>query len=201
MQKIGIIILAAGASTRMNGKPKQLLEFEGKTLLRRAAETALSSGLRPVAVVLGANAEKLQTEIKDLPVHPAINENWASGMGGSIKTGLSVLLAENMDTEAAILMLCDQPFVTAETLNRLVETFQKTKKPIAACQYAETLGVPALFTREMFAELSDLQGDAGAKAVIRKHAAEVAKTPAPEAAFDVDTQADFQNLFSITLHD
>ena len=195
MQKIGIIILAAGASTRMNGEPKQLLEFEGKTLLRRAAETALSSGLRPVVVVLGANAEKLLPEIKGLPVLPAINENWASGMGGSIKTGLSVLLAENRGIEATILMLCDQPFVTAETLNRLVETFQKTKKPIAACQYSDTIGVPTLFAREMFAELSDLQGDAGAKAVIKKHA-DIAQTPAPEAAFDVDTQADFQKLSS-----
>ena len=196
MRKIGIIILAAGASTRMNGEPKQLLEFEGKTLLRRAAETALSSGARPIVIVLGANAENLQMEIKDLPVLPAINENWATGMGGSIKTGLSVLMAENTDIEAAILMLCDQPFVTPETLNRLVETFQKTKKPIAACQYSDTLGVPALFAREMFAELSDLQGDAGAKAVIRKHAADVAQTPASEAAFDVDTQADFQKLLS-----
>jgi molybdenum cofactor cytidylyltransferase len=194
-KSIGIIILAAGASSRMNGQPKQLLEFEGKTLLRRAAETALSSNLRPVVVVLGANAEKSLPEIKDLPVLPAINENWASGMGGSIKTGLSVLLAENTDIEAAILMLCDQPFVTAETLNRLVETFQKTKKPIAACQYSDTLGVPALFAREMFAELSALQGDAGAKAVIKKHA-NVAQSPAPEAAFDIDTQADFQKLSS-----
>ncbi|HEX8196181.1 MAG TPA: nucleotidyltransferase family protein [Pyrinomonadaceae bacterium] len=196
MQKIGIIILAAGASTRMNGEPKQLLAFEGKTLLRRAAETALSSGLRPIVVVLGANAEKLLPEIKDLPVLTAINENWASGMGGSIKTGLSILLAENTDIEAAILMVCDQPFVTPETLNRLIETYQKTKKPIAACQYADTLGVPALFAREMFAELSDLQGDAGAKAVIKKHAANVAQMTAPEAAFDVDTQADFQKLLS-----
>jgi molybdenum cofactor cytidylyltransferase len=196
MQKIGIIILAAGASTRMNGEPKQLLEFEGKTLLRRAAETALSSGASPIVIVLGANAEKLLPAIKDLPVLPVINENWATGMGGSIKTGLSVLLEENTDIEAALLMLCDQPFVTAETLNRLVETFQKTKKPIAVCEYADTIGVPALFAREMFAELSDLQGDAGAKTVIKKHAADVAPTPAPEAAFDVDTQADFQKLLS-----
>lgn len=195
-KSIGIIILAAGASSRMNGQPKQLLEFEGKTLLRRAAETALSSNLRPIVIVLGANAEKLLPEIKDLPVLTAINENWASGMGGSIKTGLSVLLAENPDIGAAILMLCDQPFVTAEILNRLAETFQKTKKPIAACQYAETLGVPALFAREMFAELSDLQGDAGAKTVIKKHSANVAQMPAPVAAFDIDTQADFQKLLS-----
>ena len=193
-KSIGIIILAAGSSSRMNGQPKQLLEFEGKTLLRRAAETALSSNLRPIVVVLGANAEKLLPDIKDLPVLPAINENWASGMGSSIKTGLSVLLAESADIVAAILMLCDQPFVTAETLNRLIETFQKTKKPIAACEYADTTGVPALFAREMFAELSDLQGDTGAKTIIKKHAADVAHTPAPEAAFDVDTQADFQKL-------
>jgi molybdenum cofactor cytidylyltransferase len=182
----------------MNGQPKQLLKFEGKTLLRRAAETALNTGCRTIAV-LGANADEAKKEIADLPLQIVVNENWAAGIGESIKTGLSALLPEN--PSAVVIMLCDQPFVTTETVNRLIEKHKQTGAPVAACFYNETLGVPALFARALFDELSNLAGGAGAKAIIKKHAAEVAHTPASEAAFDVDTQADFQKLFGMTLHD
>lgn len=190
---IAIIILAAGASSRMNGQPKQLLKFEGKSFVRRAAETALKTDCRPV-VVLGANADQTKKEIADLPLEIVINKNWAAGIGESIKTGLSALPAENLS--AVVVMLCDQPFVTAETLNRLIEKHKQTGAAVVASFYNETLGVPALFARELFGELSNLAGDAGAKAIIKKHVAEVVQIRAPEAAFDIDTQADFQKLLS-----
>jgi molybdenum cofactor cytidylyltransferase len=182
----------------MNGQPKQLLEFRGKTLLRRAAETALNTNCETV-VVLGANAENFTKEIADLspPLRVVVNENWAAGMGVSIKTGLSVLANENLD--AVVVMLCDQPFVTAETIRRLIEKFEQTGAPVVACLYNNTTGVPALFARKMFAELSNLEGDAGAKAIIKKHHADVAQTPAPEAAFDVNTEADFLKLSLIKI--
>lgn len=72
--KIGLILLAAGASRRMGNYPKQLLEFHGESLLRRAAQTALNAVCRPVCVVLGANAERLRIEIADLPVEIAENK-------------------------------------------------------------------------------------------------------------------------------
>lgn len=196
VNKIGIIVLAAGSSSRMNGQPKQFLEFEGKTLLRRAAEMALKTNCRTV-VVLGANAERAKKEIADLPLEIAINENWAAGIGESIKTGLSALVPENLS--AIIVMLCDQPFVSEETINCLIEKFEQTGAPIVASFYNETVGVPALFAREIFGELSNLDGDKGAKAIIKKHAAEVVQAPAPEAAFDVDTEADFQKLSSVKM--
>lgn len=188
---IAIIVLAAGASSRMNGQPKQLLKFEGKTLLRRAAETALKTNCRTI-VVLGANAERAKKEIADLPLEIVVNENWAAGIGESIKTGLSAVLGEN--PSAVVVMLCDQPFVTTETLNRLIENHKQTGAPVAASLYNETLGVPALFARALFGELSNLAGDAGAKAIIKKHAGCVAQMPAPEAAFDVDTPQDYEQL-------
>jgi molybdenum cofactor cytidylyltransferase len=91
-------------------------------------------------------------------------------------------------------MLCDQPFVSEETIGRLIEKSEQTDAPIVASFYNNTVGVPALFAREMFAELSNLAGDEGAKAIIKKHATDIVQTPAREAAFDVDTQADFQKL-------
>jgi len=195
--KIGAIILAAGASSRL-GEPKQLLKFKGKTLLRRAVETAIVSNCHPVVVVLGANAEKVKDQISDLSVETIVCENWADGIGASIKSGMTKMLEIAPNSAAILILLCDQPFVTTETIARLTTTFQAAKKPVAACEYQNTSGVPALFAREMFDELLKLSGDTGAKSLFRKHADKLAKISAPEAAFDVDTRQDYEKLSMIT---
>lgn len=188
-----VIILAAGNSTRL-GKPKQLLEFQGKTLIRRAAETALAAGCENVVVVLGANSDRIKKEIENLPLKIVINENWESGMSSSIKTGLEKLLETEPNPSSVILTLCDQPLVDAKTILRLIETRHKTQKKIVACEYRETLGVPVIFSREMFKELLNLQGDAGAKFLIKKYLSDAAKIPVPEAAIDIDTAEDYEKL-------
>jgi molybdenum cofactor cytidylyltransferase len=193
--KIGLIILAGGGSRRMNNKPKQMLEFRGKTLLRRAAETALQSRFSTV-VVLGANNQNMRKEIEDLPLKIASNDDWESGISSSIKKGLSIFSKENLD--AVIVALCDQPLVTAEILRRLCDVFIETGKPITACEYENTVGVPALFAREIFAELENLQADEGAKKIIKKDMQRTALVAAPEAAFDVDTLQDFEELKRLT---
>jgi molybdenum cofactor cytidylyltransferase len=190
--KIGLIILAAGSSSRMHGEPKQMLEFRGKTLLRRAAETVFCSDFYSAVVVLGANPEQMRKDIEDLPLKIAVNKKWASGMSSSIKTGLSALSEENLD--AVIITLCDQPLVNTDVLQRLRDAFAETGKPIAASEYENTVGVPALFAREIFAELSNLQNDEGAKKVIKKDKYRIALVAVPEAAFDIDTLQDYEKL-------
>ena len=193
--KIGVIILAAGASSRMKGEPKQLLQFQGKTLLRRAAETALQAEFYKTIVVLGANQENFRQEIEDLPLEIAVNEDWESGISSSIKKGLAAILKENPD--AVIFMLCDQPFISVEVLRRLQDAFIETKKPIAASKYENTIGVPALFAREIFGELRNLKDDEGAKKVIVEDLNRTALVDVPEAAFDVDTLRDYEKLLNI----
>lgn len=190
--KIGIIILAAGNSSRMKGEPKQLLGFQGKTLLRRAAETALKAGFCPTIVVLGANREIFRKEIEDLPLEIAVNENWESGVSSSIREGLKAVLEENLD--AVVFMLCDQPLITTQILRRLRDIFVETKKPIVASEYENTIGVPALFVREIFDELHNLQNDEGAKKIIKKDLNRTALVAVPDAAFDVDTLKDYEQL-------
>lgn len=197
--KIGVIILAAGSSSRVNGEPKQMLEFRGKTLLRRAAETALQSEFSSTIVVLRANQEQMRKDIEDLPLKIAINENPESGISSSIKIGLSAISEENSD--AVIIMLCDQPLVTTEVLQRLRDVFVETGKPIAASEYKNTIGVPALFAREIFGELSNLQNDEGAKKVIKKDKYRIALVAAPEAAFDIDTLQDYEKLKRLSFTD
>lgn len=192
--KIGLILLAAGASSRMEKFPKQLLEFRGKTLLRHAAETAIASKCRPVCVVLGANAEKLQTEIVDLLVEITVNQNWENGLSSSLQAGLQKVLELEPEINAVCIMLADQPLITSTIIDRLKDIFERDKNPLVVCQYAETTGVPVILARVLFDEIRRLEGEAGAKKIIQKHITSVAKLPVPEAALDIDFWEDYARL-------
>lgn len=187
MPHIGLVILAAGGSARL-GTPKQLLAFQGKTLLRRAAETALASVCRPVVVVLGAEAGRLREELHGLAVAVVENEDWAGGMGTSLRAGLDVLLAQDDETDGVVVCLCDQPLLSPQVLDALVAACRQTGRPIAACEYGGTVGVPALFSRALFPELRTLTE--GAKPLLRRHSAQIAVVPFPGGVMDIDTRED-----------
>jgi len=191
MSSIGLIVLAAGASARL-GRPKQLLPIAGCSLLRHAARTALSSICRPVVVVLGAQARLLEKELHDLPVAAIRNPLWETGIGSSICAGLRTLPASEL--LAVIFMVCDQPMVSPELLNRLAAVHQNAAKGIVASEYSGTMGVPALFGRKYFAELAALPPGGGAKSLMVKHQDDLQAVPFPEGALDVDTTEDALRL-------
>jgi molybdenum cofactor cytidylyltransferase len=180
-----LILLAAGASTRL-GRPKQLLPFRGRSLLRHAAETALASVCRPVVVVLGASADQMQTELAALPVTVALNPLWAEGMASSIRTGLKAAVSDAAGPDTVVIMLCDQPLITAWMLDQLAAVHRSEARGIVASEYEGTLGVPALFSRKYYSELGMLEGDQGARRIIVEHGNDLGRIPLPEAAFDVD---------------
>jgi molybdenum cofactor cytidylyltransferase len=190
--KIGIAILAAGASSRM-GQPKQLLRIEGESLLRRCLRTALRTPFRPIVVVLGAHAALIAPELAGEPVLIAHNEDWAAGMGGSVATGLEALLAADAGLEAAFFLLPDQPYLDAQLLLDMAAALkQQPEKLGAAAAYAGTLGVPALLREALFPELLRLRGQPGAKPLIHKHQSALCALPFPRGQFDLDTPEDWQ---------
>jgi molybdenum cofactor cytidylyltransferase len=192
---VGAVILAAGASTRM-GVPKQLLQFGGETMLRRAASVAIEAGCRPVVVVTGANATPSREALRGLRVRETENPQWESGISSSVRVGIEALLTANPLTAAVVLMLCDQPFVTREIIARLVAAHRETGRSIVASRYGGSYGVPALFDKAHFAELTTLEGDAGAKQVIQKHLPKVHLLSFPEGEIDIDTPDDLARLQS-----
>lgn len=187
---IGIIILAAGASTRM-GKPKQLLPYQGRSLLRHITEVAIASKNQPIIVVLGANAEIIKPEICQLPVQIVENLQWASGMSSSIQAGVNAL---GQNVEAVAIALCDQPFVSVQVINQLVEAYRRSDKAIVACEYADTLGVPALFHHTFFSKLTNLKQGEGAKQIIKKYINQVTSIPFLQGKIDIDTPDDYEQL-------
>jgi molybdenum cofactor cytidylyltransferase len=190
--RIGTLVLAAGGSTRM-GTPKQLLVYEGKSLVRRATEAALGVG-GPVVVVVGASADAVSSELAGLAVRIVPNERWQAGMGGSIRCGLEALDVERPDLAAVVITLCDQPLVGLESLARLVRTFESTGAPLVASSYGAAVGVPALFARELFGELRALDGATGARSVVERHRRRTALVDCPEGATDLDTPDAYERL-------
>ena len=192
---IGAIVLAAGGSIRM-GSPKQLLSFEGITLIRRAAISAIDAKCDPVIVVTGAASEAVRGELDALDVHEIFNAEWQTGMASSIKVGIDEITRADPDVDAVVMLVCDQPHVTAELIWILITAYRSTTTSIAASKYGEDFGVPALFDKKHFAELAALEGDRGAKAIIKKHARDAEFLDFPEGVIDVDTVDDFRRLTS-----
>lgn len=193
--KIGGLLLAAGGSSRF-GEPKQLLQFHSQTLIRRATETLVASSCNPVVVVLGAEINRSTRELAGLPIYTVINEDWKTGMGSSITTGLKELLKINSNLAAVIIILCDQPHVTSDKIDLFTNEFRKSGATIIAAEYGGTVGVPALFSSTLFDELFRLRGDKGARDLIRRRSDDVMRIKLEAAAFDLDTIEDVTRMIS-----
>jgi len=185
----GLILLAAGASTRM-GRPKQLLPVHGKPLLRQVVESALTAPVSPVVVVLGANSAEIASCLDGLAVQIVVNAGWTDGMGSSLREGVKLLTALAPAVHGVVVALADQPDFPAAHIGSLIETQRTTGRSIVASECAGVRGPPVLFTAGHFPALLALRGDAGARSLLKSHAHEVVAVPFP-AARDLDTPADY----------
>ena len=182
----GAIILAAGQASRF-GSPKQLLEWEGRSLLDRACLTALEAGCRPVLRVLGAHSDKvLQTSYLD-GVETLVHSRWQEGMGSSLAAGVTRLLELAPDLDSLFILLPDQPLVTPELLRRYHQEKGTKKTPVILCDHGTATGPPAFFDRGHFPALMALHGDQGAKSIAARHPESLLTIPFPDAAWDLDT--------------
>ena len=182
---VAAVILAAGTSSRM-GRPKLLLPLEGKSLVRRAAENAVASRAKQVVVVTGAYRERVERELAGLPLRFAHNPDFALGMSGSVRAGIRTVRPE---TDAAVVVLADQPFVGPEVIDALIEVYEASRAPIVRPRYAGQPGNPVLWDRVLFAELTRQQGDQGGRELLKQHADRIAWRELPDARAqeDVDT--------------
>lgn len=176
------------------GKLKQLLPLGGRTLVEHSIQQAIEAGFAPVIVVVGAEAEVVRASIASERVEIVHNENWQLGMGSSLAAGVRRLNEIAPDAAAAAILLSDQPLVRAQHLKAMRKLLAKEGNPIVAAAYQNTLGVPALFRRDLFAMLATLQPEAGARRILRESGVGVTAFPLPEAAVDLDTPEDWAAL-------
>lgn len=192
---IGVIILAAGSSSRM-GRSKQLLLIDNTPLLTRTVNIALQLHPSHTVVVLGANEKEHAAILKETRVQAVVNSEWKNGMGSSLKTGLRHLLSISPALDAAIVLVCDQPAVTAVYLSEIVQHYKANQKTIVASFYSDAPGVPALFDKTIFSELLHMDDLHGAKKIIQKHIALTELIPFSGGSIDLDTPEDYQNFIS-----
>ncbi|MDE0448354.1 MAG: nucleotidyltransferase family protein [Spirochaetaceae bacterium] len=202
---IAAVVLAAGSSSRL-GTPKQLLRYRGETLLHRTVRVALAAGLDPVHVVLGCSAPVVGAALEDLGsrVTTVFNRDWQTGMGSSLARGIASLPGAGphacrepgadvpvaSELGAALVLVTDQPHVSQALLAEIAAAFRTGGAPLVASRYAGgALGVPALFARRYFPELTRLTGDRGARALFTRHRDDLLTVAFPEGDLDIDTPA------------
>lgn len=192
---VGILLLAAGSSSRL-GRSKQLLPVDSEPLLVRAVRTALASGANKTVVVLGSDAPAHHNVISNYPVEVAVNDDWQKGMGHSLKTGLLHLITSAPETQAVLVMVCDQPMLEASHLQRLILELGRSEKTIIASLYNGSPGVPAIFTYHHFEELLNLDDQHGAKKVILQHQSTIGLIDFPGGVVDLDTPEDYSSFLN-----
>lgn len=189
---VAAVVLAAGMSRRM-GTPKQLLRMGGETILERTLKNVRASNVSEIILVLGHVAEDVQKTIPVQGLKVVINPDYERGMGTSLRSGLA---AVSPDARAAIIVLADQPWVGAETLDRLIACHQERKPQILVPIYKGFRGNPVLLDRSVFAEVQALNGDVGCRAIFGNHTEGIVKLPVddPGILLDIDSRDDFDKL-------
>lgn len=191
-ENIGIVILAAGNSSRL-GQPKQLLDYQGKTLLGHTVEQALAVNSK-VIVVTGSENPGIEKETGSAGT--VQNENWQEGMASSIHKGLNEMLLKYPEAQNVLITVCDQPHINASVFSELIEERQSSAKGIIASCYSGTLGTPVLFSRSYFNDLLQLKGHEGAKKLLIKYRDDVGQVIFEKGSVDIDTPEDYQKLIN-----
>lgn len=186
------VVLAAGPSTRF-GSAKQLVRVAGRPLLHTAVTRASEVTGNALIVVLGSGAAELAPLLKHSPGSVLVNQDWREGLASSIRAAVMRLPAS---CTGVLLLLADQAAVTSDDLKRLAGTWRKQPQYIAAALYGGKAGVPAIFPRSAFRELTELRGDVGARVLLRRNSDRVLRVPMPSAALDIDTPEDLLALES-----
>lgn len=197
---LSLIVLAAGKSTRMRGKNKLLTRIEGRPMIRRVVENALNSKIDEVIVVLGWEAERIRKELQDLPCRFVINKDYEKGQSSSVKAGLKEV---GKTTQALLVLPGDVALIDSHSINTVIETYNREKRPIVVAAHNGRLGHPILFGKELFGEIEQIdEASFGLKSVVKKHeqAMRLVETGSENALRDVDNPEDIERLRQVEGH-
>jgi molybdenum cofactor cytidylyltransferase len=191
-----VLLLAAGASRRF-GSPKALAPLGDRTLIELAIDRARSVVGTGITIILGAHAEAILARVSTRGIAVCRHEAWGQGLAESLKHGVLTIPAT---APAALVMLVDQPLVTADDLRSLIDAWRSNREHPAAAEYAGDIGAPCILPRSTFPAVLDLRGDRGAKPLLLAMP-QVTRVAIPNAAFDVDTPGDLARLADLIVRE
>jgi molybdenum cofactor cytidylyltransferase len=191
--RVSAVVLAAGKSTRM-GRAKQLLPLGGTTVLVQTIENVRSAGLDEIVLVLGASAEAIRRQLPDpliAGLKIVVNHAYGQGMASSLREGLSSVAPRS---DAALIILGDQPFIQPQTLHQIIGGYRRAGARIVIPSYQGNRGNPVLLDRSVFSEVMALQGDTGCRAIFNNHLDAISKVEVEDSGIliDIDSHDDYE---------
>ena len=189
-QNVFTVVLAAGTSSRF-GKTKQAAKLDGVPLVQKALRTATRVCGDHVITVVGHDAKTVLRAMQADSGFIVFNEDFESGMGSSIAKAVRACPPQ---TDAVLVLLADQPLVTADHLKTLLKRWSGDADEIVATAYAGTEGPPVLLPRATFGELKKLSGDTGARALFHDARFRLTTVPLEDGAIDIDTPGDLTRI-------
>lgn len=197
MSKLAVLLLAAGSSSRM-GVPKQLLKWNNTTLLNHAINTVKQIDQNEIVLVLGAHFDEITSKIDASNITVIFNEDWKKGLGNSIACGIKYIKESLPDIDSVLIQLADQPLIDSNFLNKMIEYYQlDTDKIICTSYQNKRLGVPAIFNKTNFEELSKLNHDKGAKDLLNNNSEDILFLDGTNLISDIDTLEDYEALYKL----
>ncbi len=184
------VVLAAGAATRFQTS-KQLALYAGLPLVQRAVRLSEAVCPKRTVLVTGSDWQRVHDAAAPLSGFLVRNEMYGAGMGGSIACGVRSVAAA---ADAVMILLADQPLISTDYLRQMIVSWKASEQQIIASEYAGIAGPPAIFPARYFEQLAHLEGDSGARALLREHQQQVITIPCDAAACDIDTMDDLSEL-------
>ena len=194
---ISLVILAAGKSTRMK-ENKLLLKINSETLIQHVVKTAKKSSVDEMVVVLGHEAARIKEQLANLDCKLVTNENYTKGQSESVKVGLA---AVSSYSEAMMILPADVALIDAESINKVVEEYGRSKSRIVIASHRQQSGHPILIDKTLFPEVAQIGEDTqGLKAVVDRHRTEIkyVGVGTENVLIDIDTREEFNKYFPIT---
>lgn len=198
MPNIACIILAAGESSRL-GFPKQLVRYNGESLIQNICRKVKSLDLYRTICITGAYNVEVRESITNYDLELIHNNYYQNGMSESIMKGIRALLLD-ADVDATLIALCDQPLIPIDHFKLLIRTYISQSSQIVTSEYHDTYGVPAVFDKSCFKSLLTLDQGGGAKRIIREYMDNTSFVRCDKAAFDIDTPEALDTLKSLELN-
>lgn len=192
--KVAAVILAAGGSTRL-GRPKQLLDWFGKTFIKQLIDLAHEAQLDPVILVTGAHYDEIELSVNGEAVVIARNDAWRNGQSSSMKRGIDALKEHIVDS--FIIFLCDQPHVPLELIKKMIKESHKEELDIVATSVGGKICPPTLFKTNCSAGIMSLQGDQGGRVLFKSYNTQILEWEDERLLQDSDTEEDYAKLINL----
>lgn len=189
-ERLHAVLLAAGPSLRF-GSPKQLAEFQGQSLVRRAAQSAAAVAGGGMTIVLGAHSRQVEEALRGIDAQIVLNAEWRDGMASSVRKGLVTLPPA---ATAVLLLPCDQPLAGPEFLQDLSNEWQRDRSKIITCVSERNAGLPAIVPRRYLKALMSIKGDPGINSFFARNRHDSVEVRRAEIEADIKSQGDLDQL-------